>query len=152
MAAWPWSSLYDRFNSYAHYQLCAAVFHQWLHAYCILKRQCLWLVGVTFISKGTPQIVVQRCQIASPRWPNDISSATANAIFKNRTQNIEFSFGCVAVWHAIDCYDLSLLLFQENGAIMPLDQNQVIGQLLFRKPLMLCASKHVYDIVKGDES
>ena len=28
----------------------------------------LWLVGVTLIFDGTPQIIVQRCQIAAPRW------------------------------------------------------------------------------------
>ena len=57
---------------------------------------CLWLVSVTFIFVGTPQIIVQRCQIAGTRWPNDISSAADNAIFKNRAQNIECSFDCVA--------------------------------------------------------
>ena len=57
---------------------------------------CLWLVGVTLIFDGTPQIIVQRCQIAAPSWPNNISSAADNAIFKSRVQNIEFSFGCVA--------------------------------------------------------
>ena len=49
------------------------------------------------IVSDTPQIIVQRCQIAAPRWPNDISSAADNAIFKNRAQNIECSFGCVAL-------------------------------------------------------
>ena len=44
---------------------------------------CLWLVGVTLIFNGAPQITVQRCQIAAPKWPNDISSASDNAIFKN---------------------------------------------------------------------
>ena len=37
------------------------------------KRQLsvsLWLVGVTLIFDGTPQITVQRCQIAALRWPN----------------------------------------------------------------------------------
>ena len=56
--------------------MCAAVFHQWLHEYCLLKR-CLWLV-------------------AASSWPNDISSAADNAIFKNRAQNIECKFGYVA--------------------------------------------------------
>ena len=51
---------------------------------------CLWLVDVTLIFDCNPQIIVQRCQIAAPRWPNDIS------FFKNRAQNIEFSFGYVA--------------------------------------------------------
>ena len=74
--------------------------------------------------------------------PNDISSAADNAIFKNRAQNIEFSFGCVArsavllkpnvanillfnfceqkfVQHgpitiALDCNGLSLLIFEEK--------------------------------------
>ena len=36
------------------------------------------------------------CQMPAPGWPNDISSAAANAIFKNRSQNIECSFGCLA--------------------------------------------------------
>ena len=73
------------------------------------------------ILEGTPQIIVQRCQIAAPRCPNDINSAadntyihnwslqpfsqaywpnfsvaSDNAIFKNRAQNIDCSFGCVA--------------------------------------------------------
>ena len=102
----------------------------------------LWLVGVTLIFDGTPYIVVQRCQIAAPRWPNDISSAADNAIFKNRAQNIECSFDCVAlsavllksnvanillfnfceqkfIQHgpttiAIDCNGLSLLIFEEK--------------------------------------
>ena len=42
------------------------------------------------------QIIVQRCQIAARRWPNDISSAADNVIFKNKAQNIECSLGCVA--------------------------------------------------------
>ena len=91
---------------------------------------------------GTPHLIVQRCQIAAPRWPNDISSAADNAIFKNRMQNIECRFGCAArsavllkpnvanillfnfceqkfVQHgpitiAIDCNGLSLLIFEEK--------------------------------------
>ena len=54
---------------------------------------CLWLLGVTRIFDGTPQIIVQRCQIVAQRWPNNNSSA---AIFKNRVQNIECRFDCVA--------------------------------------------------------
>ena len=61
------------------------------------KASIGWLVDVTLIfDNGTPQIIVQRCQIAAARWPNDISFAADNAIFKNRTQNIECSFGSVA--------------------------------------------------------
>ena len=76
------------------------------------------------------------------KWPNDISSAADNAIFKNRAQKIKCSFGCVArsavlmkpnvanillfnfceqkfVQHgpitiAIDCNGLSLLIFKEK--------------------------------------
>ena len=47
------------------------------------------------IFDDTPQIVVQRCKISAPRWSNEISSAADNAIFKNRAQNVESSFGCV---------------------------------------------------------
>ena len=103
---------------------------------------CLWLVGVTLMFDGTPQIIVQSCEIAAPRWPNSISSAGDNAIFKNRAQNIECSLGCVArsavllklnvanilffnfcekkfVQHgpitiATDCNGLSLLIFEEK--------------------------------------
>ena len=94
------------------------------------------------IFDGTPQIIVQRCLIEASRRPNDISSTADNAIFKNRLQNIECSFGCVArsavllkadvvnillfnfceqkfVQHgpitiAIDCNGLSLLIFEEK--------------------------------------
>ena len=103
---------------------------------------CLWLVGVTLIFYGTPQIIVQQCQIAARRWRNDISSAAENAIFKNRAQNIECSFACVArsavlleprvanillfnfceqklvqyspIMITIDCNGLSLLIFEEK--------------------------------------
>ena len=36
---------------------------------------CLWLAGITLISDGIPQIIVQWCQDAAPRRRNDISSA-----------------------------------------------------------------------------
>ena len=103
---------------------------------------CLWLVAVTLIFDGTPQIIVQRCEIKDPRWLNDISLEADNAIFKNSSQNIECSFGCVArsafllkpnfanillfsfceqkfLQHgpktvAIDCNGLSLLIFEEK--------------------------------------
>ena len=43
------------------------------------------------------QIIVQLCQIAAPRWPNNISSAADKPNFKNRPPNIEYSFDCVAL-------------------------------------------------------
>ena len=49
----------------------------------IKSVNCLWLVGITLIFDGTPQIIGQRCQIAVPIWSNDISSAADKAIFKN---------------------------------------------------------------------
>ena len=45
---------------------------------------CLWIVGVT-----PSQIILQRCQIIAPGWPNNISSAADNAIFRSSAQNIE---------------------------------------------------------------
>lgn len=36
------------------------VFHNWL-----LHKWCLWLGGLTIIVEGTPQIIVQRCQITA---------------------------------------------------------------------------------------
>ena len=97
----------------------------------LLNVNCLWLVGVTLNFDGSPQIIVQRFQIAASRWPNDISFADNNVIFKNRAQNIECSFGCVAnillfnfceqkffqhgpITIAIDCNGLSLLIFKEK--------------------------------------
>ena len=58
---------------------------------------CLWLGGVILIFDGTPQIIVQRWQIAALRWPNDINSAAEDAIFKNREQRA--SSVASAVWH-----------------------------------------------------
>ena len=102
----------------------------------ILSFKASIVSGVTLIFD------VQRCQIAAPRWPNDISSAADNAIVKNRVQNIECSFSWVArgavlvksnvanillfkfceqnfVQHgpktiAIDCNGLCLLIFEEK--------------------------------------
>ena len=92
----------------------------------------------SLIFDGTPQIIVQWCQIATPRWPNDISSASNNAICKNSAQIIECSFCCMArnavllktnvanillfnfceqhgpITIAIDCNGLSLLIFEEK--------------------------------------
>ena len=62
----------------------------------LLSVNCLWLVGITLIFNGTPHTIVQRCQIAASRWPDDVSSAADNAIFKNRT---ETSSVASAVWH-----------------------------------------------------
>ena len=42
---------------------------------CVLSANFLWLVGIILFFGGTPQIIVQQCQIAAPMWPNDISSA-----------------------------------------------------------------------------
>ena len=97
------------------------------------------IVSVTLIFDSTQEIIAQRCQIAAPRWPNDISSAADNAIFKNKAQNIEgwvarravlfkpnvanillFNFceqkfvqhGPITI--AIDCNGLSLLIFEEK--------------------------------------
>ena len=113
----------------------AAVFHQWLLEFCFLKRQLS-------LACRRNTYLWQHLTNNSPKWPNDSSSAADNAIFKNRTQNIECSFGCVArsavllkpnvanillfnfckqkfVQHgpitiAIDCNGLFLLSFEEK--------------------------------------
>ena len=70
----------------------------------------------------------QRCQIAATKWPNDISSAADNAIFKSRAQNIENKccqypllqfLLTIIVQHssitiAIDCNGLTLFIFEEK--------------------------------------
>ena len=85
------------------------------------------------------------CHIAASRWPNDINSAADNAIFKNRAQNIECSFGCVACSAVLFKSNVANILFfnfslceeklivtastcpysfsKKNGLIMPLDQS-----------------------------
>ena len=78
------------------YTIGSAVFHQWLHEYCPLKRQLSLACRCNACFDGTLQIIVQWCQIAEPRWPNLINNAADNTIFRNRAQNIEGSFGCVA--------------------------------------------------------
>ena len=62
----------------------------------LLAVNCPRLVGVILIFDDTTQIIAQRCQIIAPRWLNDIRSAADTAIFKNRSQNIKYSCGCVA--------------------------------------------------------
>ena len=121
--------------------MCASIFHQWLHEYCRLKPQ-LSLTCRRNTYPLSPQIIIQQCQIAAPSWPNDISSAADNVMFKNRVQNIECSFGCVTrsavllrsnvanillfnfceqkfvqfgpIMIAIDCNGLFLLIFEEK--------------------------------------
>ena len=71
---------------------------------------------------------------AALRWPNN--SAADNAIFKNRAQNIECSFGGVARSAVLlEPNVANILLFnfcekkirstwtEKNGPIMPVDQN-----------------------------
>ena len=125
--------------------MCAAVFHQWLNEYCTLKRQLsltcrrnvyLWrhpTNNSTTVSNSSSEVAKRQTKARS---------AADNAIFTNRAQIIECSFGCVTrsavllkpnianilifncgeqkfVQHgpitiAIDCNALSLLIFAEK--------------------------------------
>ena len=82
--------------------------------------------------------MVQRCQIVAPRWPNNISSAADNVIFKIRAQNIECSRPVETkycqyppiqfLWIKIrsawpDNGPFFCSFSKKNGPIMPLDQN-----------------------------
>ena len=74
--------------------MCLAVFHQWLHEYCFLKRQLslAWRLS----TNNSPTV-------SAPKWPNDINSAADNAIFKNRAQKFERLFNvCVQVFCALN--------------------------------------------------
>ena len=136
---------------------------------------CLFLVGVTLIFDGTPQIIVQRCQIAAPSWPNHINSAADNAIFNNRAQNIEWSFGCVArsavllkpyvanillfnfceqevVQHgpmaiAIACNGLSLLIFGEKWSNYTSEPKSASNSDLFWMRLLFNVCVWVFAVV-----
>ena len=72
--------------------------------------------SIVSVFDGTSQIIVQWWQIAAPRWPNDISSAADNAIFKNMAQNIECSFECVAVcWNQMLPISFSSIFVNKNS-------------------------------------
>ena len=75
---------------------CVQLQYSWLHEYCPLKRQlslaCQRNTYLCQHPKNNSPMVSNR----SSRWPNENSSAADNAILKNRAQNIECSFGCVA--------------------------------------------------------
>ena len=80
----------NNFNQMAAYTIGAIFKHiidcvqlyftKWLHEYCPLKCQ----LSLACRHNSNPQLIVQRYQIAAPRWPNGISSTANNAIFKNR--------------------------------------------------------------------
>ena len=92
------------------------------------RVNCLWLVGITLIFDSTPQIKVQRCQIAVSRWPNDIisavimrSSKTGRKTSKPNVINILLLNFCeqkfvqhAPITIAIDCNGLSLVIFEEK--------------------------------------
>ena len=77
------------------------------------------LVGVTLIFDDTPHIIAQRCQIAAPRWPNDINFAVYNAICKTSKPNVAnillFNF-CEQkfVQHGPITIAIDLLIFEEK--------------------------------------
>jgi len=54
------------------------------------------VVGVSLILYGTPQKIVQRCQIAAARRPVDIAVSADYAIFERTVQKIDCDVGCVA--------------------------------------------------------
>ena len=111
----------------------------------------LWMVSVTFILNGSPQKIVQRGQITTPRRPINIRISDDYSIFENGAHKIDCYVGCVAsdpallklnvvhvilfnfwkakfvehgtVTLAIDLKDGSLLIFEENGPMMPPYQN-----------------------------
>ena len=91
-------------------QMAASAGHALAYTMAQIFKHIIDCVQLYFI-KGTPQIIVQRCEITAPTWPNDISSAADNAIFKNKAQNTECSFSCVA---------RSAVLLKPNVANIPL--------------------------------
>ena len=56
----------------------------------------LWMVNVTLILNGSPQKIVQRCQITAPRQPIDIRISADYSIFENGARKIDCYVGCVA--------------------------------------------------------
>ena len=93
---------------------------------CPKCYHCLWLVDVTLIFDGTPQIIVQRCQTAAPRCPAGSEAAALWLIMRSSKTEQKTSSVTSAVWHivpscwhqtitiAIDCSGLSLHIFEEK--------------------------------------
>ena len=97
---------------------------------------CLWLVGVTLIFDGTPQIIVQRWQTAAPSWPNDINSA---AYLQNRAQNIECSFLLKPNAANILLFNFCEQNFIQHGPItITIDCNGFSLRIFRRKMAQLC--------------
>ena len=84
MAAWLAMQCPTRSVQYLSILLCVAVFHQLFHEYCPLKHQ------LSLACRRNTYNTLW-CQIAAPRWPNDISSAADNATLKTSVAS--------AVWH-----------------------------------------------------
>ena len=77
------AGLHDRSNFFKHIIDCVQLyFTNGFTNIVLYSVNSLWLFGLAIIFDGTSQIIVQQCQILAPRWPNDISSAADNAIFK----------------------------------------------------------------------
>ena len=77
-------------------------------------------------------------QIPAPRWPNDISSAADNAIFKIRAQNIECSFDCTALLLKPNVANILLFniceqKFVQHGPIMIVIDYNGLSLLIFEK-------------------
>ena len=83
-------------------------------------------------------------QITTPSWPNDISSEADNLIFKNRAQNIECSFGCVApsCWKQILPISSSSILWTKIRSTWPDNDRHWLWRPLLahfqRKMVQLC--------------
>ena len=56
----------------------------------------LWMVSVTLTLNGSPLKMVQRHQIATPRWVTDIRISADYSIFENCAEKIDCYVGCVA--------------------------------------------------------
>ena len=56
----------------------------------------LWMVSATLILNGSPQKIVQRCQITAPRRSIDIRISADYSIFENGAQKIDCYVGCMA--------------------------------------------------------
>ena len=67
-----------------------------LNIFRLLFACMLWLVGVTFIFDGTPQIIVQFCQIAAPRCQ---TTSALWLIMRSSNTGRKTSSVASAVWH-----------------------------------------------------
>ena len=68
------------------------------------------------IVKKSPQIIVQRCQIAAPRWPNDISSVMRSSKTGPKTSSVASAVWRYSQWRPLSDHVERIFVHIEEAA------------------------------------